>query len=239
MKLGETTDTQDRTGTVVSTRPVPAFSKTEIMQTFARFIGTVSQVPPMFSARKIDGARLYKLARQGKIVERPARQVTITQLEILDIALPLISFRVVCSKGTYIRTLAHDIGEALGCVAHLRTLERTQIGTFWLRDAVSLEQVDQEEHYSRKQAMLIPTDQALRFLPAVRLGEQNAGKIIHGARVTLKEGEQIEHDAQHKDDEICRVYRTDGLFLALARKWYRKNHEKSSWILQPLKVFAH
>lgn len=238
MKLGESTDTQDCTGTVEAIRPVASFRETELRQTFARFMGTIPQVPPMFSARRIDGTRLYKLARQGETVDRPARQVTITALEILELALPLIRFRVVCSKGTYIRTLAHDIGEVLGCGAHLRALERRRIGPFWLREAVSLEQVMQMTSLAEKRSLLIPTDQALSFLPAVSLDEQNAGKLIHGTRVTLRAGELTECGTENRDDEVCRVYSAQGRFLALARKSCRTNCGDRLWTLQPLKVFV-
>ena len=117
VKLGEVTDTQDRTGRVLETCPVPDLAEAELRAAMTGFIGEIAQTPPMFSARKVQGRRLYKLARKGKTVERAAQAVNIAALDLLAVELPFLRLRVVCSKGTYIRTLAHDLGAALGCGA--------------------------------------------------------------------------------------------------------------------------
>ena len=139
LKLGETTDSQDADGQVVETKPVPELSRERIDEAFAKFDGDFYQMPPMVSAIKMDGVPLYKLARQGKTVEREPRFVHIFAHEIKKIELPEIEFRVVCSKGFYVRTYAFDIGNDLGCGAHLKALRRTKSGKFNLDCAVTIE----------------------------------------------------------------------------------------------------
>ena len=139
LKLGETTDSQDADGQVVETRPVPEFAREQIKEAFARFDGDFYQMPPMVSAIKMGGVPLYKMARQGKTVEREPRFVHVFAHEIKNVALPEVEFRVVCSKGFYVRTYAFDIGNALGCGAHLKTLRRTKSGKFTLEHAVTVE----------------------------------------------------------------------------------------------------
>jgi tRNA pseudouridine55 synthase len=136
MRLGITTDSQDADGEVVETRTVPQLTPSNIEAAFARFDGDFYQTPPMVSAIKQGGVALYKLARQGKVVEREPRFVHVFAHQILGIQLPDIEFRVVCSKGFYVRTYAHDIGEALSCGAHLRSLRRTKSGRFTLERAI-------------------------------------------------------------------------------------------------------
>jgi tRNA pseudouridine55 synthase len=139
MQLGVTTDSQDADGQIVETRPVPDFTREQLDAAFAKFHGDFYQMPPMVSAIKKEGVPLYKLARQGKTVEREPRFVHVYAHEILRVNLPTIEFRVVCSKGFYVRTYAFDIGNELGCGAHLRTLRRTKSGKFTLEHAVTVE----------------------------------------------------------------------------------------------------
>ncbi len=139
MKLGELTDSQDADGQVTETRPVPELTREQIDAAFAKYHGDFYQTPPMVSAIKKDGVPLYKLARKGQVVEREPRFVHVYAHEIQAIRMPEIDFRVVCSKGFYVRTYAHDIGEELGCGAHLRALRRTKSGKFTLEHAVSTE----------------------------------------------------------------------------------------------------
>jgi tRNA pseudouridine55 synthase len=141
MKLGETTSSQDADGEVTETRPVPDLSPEQIDAAFAKFHGDFYQMPPMVSAIKKDGVALYKLARQGKTVERQPRFVHVFAHEILRTDLPEIEFRVVCSKGFYVRTYAHDIGNELGCGAHLKQLRRTKSGRFTLDRAISVDEL--------------------------------------------------------------------------------------------------
>lgn len=138
MKLGETTDSQDADGKVLETKPVTDFANSELEAAFAKFDGDFYQMPPMVSAIKKDGVPLYKLARQGKTVEREPRFVHVFAHVIGEVRLPEIDFRVVCSKGFYVRTYAHDIGQELGCGAHLKALRRTKSGRFNLERAITV-----------------------------------------------------------------------------------------------------
>src|SRR6184192_1429154 len=148
--LGVTTDTQDRQGEVIQQRPVPALGEDQIRAAFEEFRGDFYQLPPMVSAKKHAGVPLYKLARQGKVVEREPRLVHVYRYTIDRIALPEIDFSVMCSKGFYVRTYVHDIGEALGCGAHLKSLRRTKSGRFDVANAIA---VDEIKNASREQIL--------------------------------------------------------------------------------------
>jgi len=137
MKLGERTDTGDRDGKVVAKREVNV-TREDILALMDRFKGVSEQMPPMFSAKRYKGKKLYELARKGKEVEREPRKIVISELEAVEIDLPLVTFRVVCGKGTYVRQLAEDMGEALGCGAHLVELRRTRSGEYDLSKALSV-----------------------------------------------------------------------------------------------------
>lgn len=139
MRLGEVTDSQDADGEITETRPVPELTRDELEAAFAKFHGDFYQTPPMVSAIKKDGVPLYKLARKGQVVEREPRFVHVYAHEIQAVRMPEIDFRVVCSKGFYVRTYAHDIGESLGCGAHLRALRRTKSGKFTVDGAITVD----------------------------------------------------------------------------------------------------
>jgi len=141
LELGSTTDSQDADGEVTSTLPVQEFSRAQLDEAFAKFHGDFYQTPPMVSAIKKDGVPLYKLARQGKEVEREPRFVHVYAHEILAVRMPEIDFRAVCSKGFYVRTYAHEIGQALGCGAHLKSLRRTKSGRFDVEGAVTIQEL--------------------------------------------------------------------------------------------------
>lgn len=163
LTLGQTTDSQDSDGEVVEEKPVADYTREEIDAAFAKFHGDFYQTPPMVSAIKKDGVPLYKLARQGKTVERDPRFVHVYAHEILRIDLPVIDFRVVCSKGFYVRTYAHDIGQDLGCGAHLNSLRRTKSGKFSVDGAITVEELKnlpREEIMSR--VMTLPDVSRLR-----------------------------------------------------------------------------
>ena len=145
ISLGATTDSQDADGVVLETKPVPAFSREQIEAAFAKFDGDFYQMPPMVSAIKKDGVALYKLARQGKTVEREPRFVHVFAHEIYDVRPTEIDFRVVCTKGFYVRTYAHDIGAELGCGAHLKGLRRTRSGRFNLERSITVRDLQTQE----------------------------------------------------------------------------------------------
>ncbi len=138
MKLGEATDTYDAQGKVVASRLTDSITKEDIERVLAGFVGSIEQVPPMFSAVRRGGVPLYKLARAGVVVEREPKQVEVFELEILNIEMPHVEFRVAASRGTYVRSICHDAGEQLGVGAHLVTLKRTRSGSFTIKDAVEL-----------------------------------------------------------------------------------------------------
>jgi tRNA pseudouridine55 synthase len=141
LALGITTSTQDRQGAIIDQRPVPSFEENKIRAAFQKFRGDFYQLPPMVSAKKHGGVPLYKLARQGKVVEREPRLVHVYRYTVDRIALPEIDFSVICSKGFYVRTYVHDIGEVLGCGAHLKSLRRTKSGRFDVANAFSVDEI--------------------------------------------------------------------------------------------------
>ncbi|WP_206952606.1 tRNA pseudouridine(55) synthase TruB [Trinickia acidisoli] len=220
MRLGARTSTGDAEGEVLETRRVEA-GMPEIEAALARFRGPISQVPPMHSALKRDGKPLYEYARAGQVVERAARAVTIHALDLLHAALPDVTFRVTCSKGTYVRTLAEDIGAVLGCGAHLVALRRTGVGALTLDHAVTLEALEQMDGAARD-ACLRPIDALLSTFPVVRLGPAQAQRFLHGQRLRLADlppAPALESADQNTTAETrVRVYRDeDGALLGVAR----------------------
>lgn len=141
MTLGITTNTQDRDGEVIDQRPVPSLTREEVLAAFDKFRGDFYQMPPMVSAIKRGGVPLYKLAREGKVVEREPRLVHVYRYSVDNIAMPNVDFTVLCSKGFYVRTYVHDIGETLGCGAHLKTLRRSKSGRFDVEQAITVDQI--------------------------------------------------------------------------------------------------
>lgn len=144
MKLGEETDTLDATGKVISEFSGPLPTEGEIIEAFSRFLGKIPQIPPMYSAKKIRGSPLYVLARRGINVEREAKEVTIYSLDLLKIEPPFVTFRALCSKGTYVRSLVSEIGKALGCGAYLSSLVRTRVGDLRIEDSISIEEISKK-----------------------------------------------------------------------------------------------
>jgi tRNA pseudouridine55 synthase len=154
MLLGVSTDSQDADGKVIAEKPVPPLTAEDIETVFARFRGDIQQVPPMVSAVKHQGTPLYKLARKGQTVEREARLVHVYDLRVLGLELPRITFRAVCTKGTYVRTLCSDIGDTLGCGAHLFELRRTRSGKFDVNDAHTLDEILQRTRDQLKEFII-------------------------------------------------------------------------------------
>ena len=188
MRLGVTTDSGDAEGRVVAERTVEA-DDAAIAAACAAFEGEIEQVPPMHSALKRDGRPLYEYAREGVVLERDARRVFVHRIELLgvdrsDPARPCATFRATVSKGTYVRTLAQDIGERLGCGAHLVALRRTRVGTLEVADAVSVDAVDAADDPTRD-AMLRPLDTLVSALPAIGLADALADRFMQGQRIVL------------------------------------------------------
>lgn len=163
--LGVSTDTQDMTGTVLKKAPVAA-SPEEVRAAILSFTGSYKQLPPMYSAVKVNGRRLYELAREGKEVERRARNVQIHSIQILSMELPEIRIQVVCSKGTYIRTLCHDIGETLGCGGCMAELTRTRAGAFLIKEALTLEEIKRKHDNGELNGSILSVEDALSDYPA-------------------------------------------------------------------------
>ncbi len=180
MQLGFATDTLDITGQVVSEQDYSSVTFEMLQEAFTRFNGTVSQIPPMYSAIKQGGQPLYKLARQGQQVERAARQIEIYSLKIISFALPFVSFQLSCSRGTYVRTLADDIGAILGCGACLKELRRTASGPFLLQKAVTLEMLESVFREGRQADYFVTPYSALGQLTDLQLNESGLAKVFHG-----------------------------------------------------------
>ncbi len=184
VQLGVETDTQDASGTVLRTAEVKV-SEGDIQTAAQAFVGDILQIPPMYSAIKQNGKKLYELARAGQTVERKPRSVTIDEIEILEINIPenWFTMRVACSKGTYIRTLCQDIGEKLGCFAHMAELCRTKSGRFSLNGAVTLEEVESLMEQGDT-SFLTPIDQVFQELPDLTLSKRKAELVKNGVRVS-------------------------------------------------------
>jgi tRNA pseudouridine55 synthase len=187
--FGVNTTTGDAEGEVVEERPV-GFSELQLLEVMARFKGEIEQVPPMYSALKHQGKPLYEYARQGIEIERPARRVSIHRIELISFDGKTAIIDVLCSKGTYIRTLAQDIGEVLGCGAHLTGLRRTQTAGFRLEDALTIEQVEAVAVEART-GLLLPIDILVGHLPEVALSEGDFGRFMHGQAVPAQQNHAI------------------------------------------------
>ncbi|MBK1712012.1 tRNA pseudouridine(55) synthase TruB [Rubrivivax gelatinosus] len=197
LHLGRTTTTGDLEGEVVEERPLDC-DRAAIAAVLARFTGEIDQLPPMHSALKHQGRALYEYARQGVEVEREPRRVTIHALELLEWNAPTLVLDVVCSKGTYVRTLAEDIGRALGCGAHLSALRRTASGALTLAGAVTITELEAMTPEARE-ALLHPVDCLVADWPALQLGEADAGRFLSGQR----------RRTEHADAPAVRVYGPD------------------------------
>jgi tRNA pseudouridine55 synthase len=184
MRLGVETDTQDMEGAVLGTNAAVPRDRAAVEEALAAFKGDILQTPPMFSALKRGGVPLYRLARQGKTVERQERRVTVFELEVMAFEPPEVAFRVVCSHGTYVRTLCHDIGRRLSCGAALTRLTRVRNGGFHVRDAISLEAIEGLSHEDLCSRHLIPLHEALRGLPEVMVNDALASRLRNGLSVT-------------------------------------------------------
>ncbi|WP_374090239.1 tRNA pseudouridine(55) synthase TruB [Methylomicrobium lacus] len=185
IRLGVLTDTGDAEGAVLETKPVPEISQAMLDDCLKRFTGELDQVPPMYSALKLNGRKLYELAREGKTVERKARRITIYALRQLDFEGDRLTLEVFCSKGTYIRSLAEDIGTHFGCGATVAELRRLQAGMFDLGQAVTIEQLRAMDA-DQLDACLLNVDMPLQALPAVELQDVDAGRIRNGQAVNAE-----------------------------------------------------
>ncbi len=226
--LGAVTDTQDADGDVISTGDYSGVTETRLRECFVEFTGDLMQVPPMVSAVKRDGRPLYVLARQGVEVEREPRPVTVRELELLGFEPPDVRFRVVCSKGTYVRTLAQDIGTRLGCGAHLGELRRTRSGDFGLDEALPLGRLE-----SRETRPALPGRslfEALSDIPSVTLTERQLDQTLEGQPAKFPEG------VAHPVGSLVRAT-PDGIHLTAIARVEEISGEDGA-LLKPVRVFG-
>ena len=221
LHLGLETDTQDMTGTVLEEKPVEV-TEEEVRTVIRSFLGEQQQIPPMYSAIKINGKKLYELARQGKEVERKARKVTIYEIKVLSIDFSENEFtmEVSCSKGTYIRTLCKDIGEFLGCGAAMKTLVRTRVSEFFLEQALTLGQIEQAVKEGKIQDYLIPIDAMFSDLKDCVVSDEALRLLLNGNCIARKDTSY----QTPKDKEQVRMYSMENEFYAIYE--YRQKEDK-------------
>lgn len=220
LRLGVSTDTLDSEGEVVAHKELPDDCAARLLRILPDFLGTIQQIPPMYSALKKDGVPLYKLARQGQTVEREARTVEISRLEILSIDLPDVVIEVDCSKGTYIRTLAQDLGDAVGCGAHITELCRLRSGPFLLEDCVTLDTLT--ERSADEKPGLLSVEQSLAFYPAAILSDSAAKSLSFGVPPTVSD---VVLEEQLEPGSLVRLMDKDRL-LAMAQFAPQREREK-------------
>ena len=212
MLLGKTTDTQDISGSVLSESSVENIDEDAVKKCIGEFVGDYLQVPPMYSALKVNGKKLYELARQGIEVERKARPVVIHEIKILEIALPRVRMEETKKKGTYIRTLCHDIGLKLGCGACMEELIRTKVSCFEIPDSLTLGQVQELKEAGKIEEILVPIDAMFSEYEAVTLKKEFASFAYNGNLFLPK---HIHEKLELVDGKNVRVYDEDGRFIAI------------------------
>jgi tRNA pseudouridine55 synthase len=225
IELGAVTDTFDREGEVTHREDPSSITTEQIEKALATFLGSIEQLPPRYSALKYQGKRHYELARAGIHVETKPRQIKIFSIELVDCKLPSITIKVACSKGTYIRSLAHDLGQYLGCGAYLTNLTRLKCGPFCIEDALPVSEIQCIFHKGTWNEVLYPVDTPLLNWSAVIVDKTGETAIRNGLSISL--GEEY-----GTAGEYCRAYSADGLFLAVLHFMPDKN------VWHPDKVFS-
>ena len=228
MHLGITTDTQDMTGTVKEDRSREAalLKEQTVEAAILQFVGDYEQIPPMYSALKVDGKKLYELAREGKTVERKARPVKIFDIQIEKMELPEVTMTVSCSKGTYIRTLCHDIGAKLSVGGCMKELLRTKVGRFELSESLTLDELQKLKEEDRLAEAVLPVEEVFKELPEIRSDTEELDKL-------LKNGNPFRSRAVKdvKGGDMFRVYHSDGTFIGV----FKYDEEKHMYY--PEKIF--
>lgn len=245
--LGITTDTQDMSGAVLSRAEVTIGEK-QLEETIYSFVGEYEQIPPMYSALKVNGKKLYELARQGKTVERQARRVHIEEIEILEVRLPVIKMRVKCSKGTYIRTLCDDIGKKAGCGGTMKSLIRSRVGNFIIEDALKLGRVEELVKTNEIEDFIIKADSIFPELAKAKVKPDYYKLLINGNCLELKMVDITKKSPNSENLPVCgsidtdidnslnngeklRIYDAQGIFFGIYR------FEKETSVLHPVKMF--
>ncbi len=186
MQLGITTDTQDLSGEILAKKDV-LVSEDEVREVISHYVGKQLQMPPMYSAKKVNGKKLYEYARAGEEIARKPSEITVYEIEILSIDLPEVAIRVHCSKGTYIRTLIHDIGQELGCGAAMQSLKRTQVSQFLISESLTLTQIEEYVNAGVIEDYLLPIDEFFIDLPKVHAKEEATNKLLNGNKISVDE----------------------------------------------------
>ncbi len=223
--LGKTTDTQDAFGTVL-TEEEAVVSESDVTDAILSFVGEYDQIPPMYSALKVNGKKLYELARQGIEIERQARRVLITEIKILEMNLPRVKMRVSCSKGTYIRTLCHDIGQKLHTGGIMESLLRTRVGMFTLENSLRLREIEALILQGGMEQALIQTDEVFAAYERVII-KPETDRLVYNGNIFLESGASC----VPKEQEFVRVYDSKGVFAGIYE------YEKSRGCFKPYKMF--
>ncbi|UVI32545.1 tRNA pseudouridine(55) synthase TruB [Paenibacillus spongiae] len=233
LQLGIATDTEDLTGTVVQELAEVHVTEAEIRRVLESFVGQIDQIPPMYSAVRVDGKRLYELAREGQVIDRKSRKVTIHELNLLSADLdkphPKIRFSVVCSKGTYIRTLCVDIGEALGLPAAMAELVRTMSGGFKKEHCLTLEQIEELHASGELEERLLPAETAVDHFPRGNVSLATAKHAFQGKHIAM---DRVDMKQPIDAEGLVRLFAEDGMFLGLFE------FDAKSDSLKPVKVFT-
>lgn len=219
--LGKETDTQDISGEVLEEKDTKSVTEAAAAEAAYSFEGEYMQVPPMYSALKVNGKKLYELAREGKTVERKARLVKIHKIEVMKIELPRVWMRVSCSKGTYIRTLCHDIGQKLGCGGCMEQLERTQVGRFCLESGLTLDEIAKRAENQCLEEVFIAIDEMFSEFPEVVVKKEWEAAARNGNSLSEK---MVTSANVHADGQTIRLYDRDRHFIALY-KWKDERKE--------------
>lgn len=224
--LGKETDTQDISGQVQKECDTSHITKEEAEEVIKSFEGDILQLPPMYSAIKVNGKKLYELAREGKEVERKKRQVTIHHIRILEMELPRIRLEISCSKGTYIRTLCHDIGQELKVGGCMECLKRTRVGEFTLKDSVTISEIEELVRENRLDTHLIPVDRVFEDYPGA-VARKGVEKLLRNGNSISKKQLFLEGGAQAPSR--IRIYEASGTFMGI--------YEKNGTYYKPVKLF--
>lgn len=231
LRLGVDTDTQDLTGQVLfqaDGETLVALTQEQVRESLLSFLGDYAQIPPMYSALKVNGKKLYELARAGKEVERKPRTVQIRELEILDMRLPVVRFRVVCSKGTYIRTLCHDIGEKLGCGGAMASLTRSRVGIFGIEEALRLSEIEKLRDENKISDVIIPPDAVFGECREVRVTKAACRLLENGNKIPAG---MLADSALLREQERLRMYDEAGRFYGIYQ--YHAGEKEA----RPVKMF--
>lgn len=215
IRLGTKTDSLDKTGNITMEMDIPKISEDDVIKAANMFKGKIKQVPPAFSALKHNGVPLYKLARQGKMIKKEPREITIYELEVLKTEIPFITIRVKCSAGTYIRTLASDISEQLGTCGHLHSLERTYCGNFSLENAFAPEKIQDMTENQEYENFVIPLEKMVDFMPEIKIKSDLIPDIYNGKKISF---DDLGKPENLSEGEPVKIISNENKLIAVMRK---------------------